>query len=95
MKEIRTTAVFDAWFEKLSDDHAIVRIQKRIDRAEEGNYGDHKRFSGIVEMRIDYGPGYRLYCVERGKIVLIVLAGGTKSGQRKDIERAIQLAKEL
>lgn len=92
MKEIRRTTEFDAWLDGLRDDRAFAKIQKRIERAEEGNYGDHKRFSGLVEMRIDYGPGYRLYGVERGRVLVIMLAGGTKARQDWDIKRALKMA---
>lgn len=92
MNDIRRTTVFDVWLEGLKDDQARARIQMRIDRMEDGNWGDHKRFDGLIELRIHYGPGYRLYCVERGNICIILLAGGTKSSQPRDIKRARDMA---
>jgi putative addiction module killer protein len=67
-----------------------------MDRAEQGNYGDHKSVGdGVLEMRIDYGPGYRVYCVEQGRTITVLLAGGTKKQQAKDILKAKQLASQL
>lgn len=74
---------------------AKARIHARIDRAESGNLGDMKLLrEGVFELRIDYGPGYRVYCVRRGPLVIILLAGGDKSTQAADIERAIAIARE-
>ncbi len=96
MKSILTTPLFDDWFAALRDRRATVRIQARIDRAEEGNYGDCKPVGeGVSELRIDYGPGYRVYFVQRGYELIILLAGGDKSSQDKDIKAALKLAKEL
>ena len=93
MKTIQKTDVFDAWYESLRDIGARNRIQVRIDRAESGNYGDCKPVgAGVSEMRIHYGAGYRVYFIERGAEIIILLAGGTKSGQDQDIKKAIQLA---
>jgi len=93
---IFTTLVFDRWFERLRDRRAAARIQARIDRAESGNLGDCKPVGeGVSEMRIDYGPGYRLYFVQRGGEVIILLVGGGKSTQARDIEMARELAKQL
>jgi putative addiction module killer protein len=92
MKEIRRTAEFDAWLDGMRDRVTRLRITQRLQRLESGNYGDHKRFSGLIELRLDFGPGYRLYCVERGKILVVVLAGGTKASQEWDIARAIKIA---
>jgi len=93
---IFTTPVFDRWFERLRDRRAAARIQARIDRAESGNLGDCKPVGeGVSEMRIDYGPGYRLYFVQRGGEVIILLVGGGKSTQARDIEVAKELAKQL
>jgi putative addiction module killer protein len=74
---------------------AKVRIADRIDRLALGNAGDTKSFSGISEMRIDYGPGYRVYFTRRGPLVIVLLCGGDKRTQDKDIKRAIAMAKEL
>jgi len=93
---IFTTPVFDRWFERLRDRRAAARIQARIDRAESGNLGDCKPVGeGVSEMRIDYGPGYRLYFVQRGGEVIILLVGGGKSTQARDIELAREMAKQL
>ncbi|MEP7085589.1 MAG: type II toxin-antitoxin system RelE/ParE family toxin [Betaproteobacteria bacterium] len=96
MKVIRTTAVFDEWFSSLRDRQGKVRIQARIDRAEFGNLGDCEPVGeGISEMRIHVGPGYRVYFVERGLTIVILLAGGDKSTQAKDIKTAQKLARQL
>jgi putative addiction module killer protein len=88
-------AAFAAWFNGLRDEQAKRRIQLRIDRLEIGLFGDVKFFGGIGEMRIDYGPGYRVYFVKRGDTLVILLCGGDKKSQDRDIARAKELAKEL
>ena len=96
MRQIFTTPVFDDWFLGLRDIRAKVRIQARIDRAELGNFGDCEPVGeGVSEMRIHYGPGYRVYFAQRGVEVVILLAGGDKSSQSKDIKRALELARTL
>lgn len=96
MKTIYTTHVFDVWFESLRDKQAARRIQARIDRAEDGNLGDHKSVGeGVSEMRIHYGPGFRVYFTQRGLEIVILLAGGDKSSQIKDIQIAQELARQL
>lgn len=96
MAVILTTAVFDRWFERLRDRKAAARVQARIDRAEAGNLGDCKPVGGgVSELRIDYGPGYRVYFVQRGLEVIILLAGGDKGSQARDIEAAKALAKQV
>ena len=96
MKSIYTTEVFDAWFESLKDKHTARRIQASIDRAEEGNFGDHKAVGeGVSEMRIHHGPGFRVYFTQHGLESVILLAGGDKSSQSKDIETAHELARQL
>ena len=98
MKTILTTETFDHWFNKLRDNQAKRRIQMRIDRAEDGHFGDCKPVGqGVSEMRIDIGPGYRLYFVQRGDgmELIILLAGGDKSTQTQDIKTALQLARDL
>ena len=93
---ILTTAVFDRWFERLRDRKAAARVQARIDRAEMGNLGDCKPVGGgVSEMRIDHGPGYRVYFVQRGHELIILLAGGEKGSQGKDIDAAKALAKQV
>ncbi|GAB3358953.1 MULTISPECIES: type II toxin-antitoxin system RelE/ParE family toxin [Giesbergeria] len=96
MRSIQTTQVFDAWFEGLKDRQAAMRVQVRIDRAERGSLGDVKPVGeGVSEMRIDYGPGYRVYFTQRGMELVILLAGGDKSTQAKDIKAALHLARQL
>ena len=96
MKTIYTTDSFDAWFASLRDRQAARRIQARIDRAEDGNFGDHKPVGeGVSEMRIHYGPGFRVYFTLRGVEVVILLAGGEKSSQATDIRAAQALARQL
>jgi len=96
VKQILTTEVFDDWFAGLRDIRAKVRIQARIDRAELGNFGDCEPVGeGVSEMRIHHGPGYRVYFAQRGLEVVILLAGGEKSSQPKDIKRALNLARRL
>ena len=96
MISIQTTDAFDAWFASLKDKRAVTRIQARIDRAEDGNFGDFSPVGdGVSEMRIRYGPGYRVYFVQRGIELVILLAGGNKSTQSKDIKTALQLAGKL
>lgn len=95
MIEIRQTAEFRAWFVGLRDRRAQERINMRLVRVEAGLLGDAKFFDGIGELRIDYGPGYRLYFVRNGRTVVILLCGGDKSSQSKDIKRAIAMVKEI
>ena len=96
MPAIFATPVFDRWFKRLRDRRAAARVQARIDRAESGNLGDCKPVGeGVSEMRIDYGPGYRIYFLQRGTEVVILLVGGGKSTQAKDIELAKELAKQV
>lgn len=96
MKTIYTTDLFDSWFANLRDIHAQKRIQARIKYAELGNFGDCKPVGeGVSEMRIHYGPGYRVYFMQRGVEVVILLAGGNKSTQQKDIGIALDIARQL
>lgn len=96
MLNIRTTDVFDHWFNRLRDLRARVRVQARIDRLATGNPGDHKPVGGGVnELRIDEGPGYRVYYTHRGAVLVILLCGGSKSTQQTDIDRAKTLAANL
>jgi len=84
------------WLVKLGDLRARARIQARIDRLALGNPGDAKPVGqGVFEMRIDYGPGYRVYYVRRGAVVVVLLCGGHKASQARDIERAQDMAKQL
>ncbi len=96
MRTILTTETFDAWFSGLRDVSAARRIQARIDRAEAGNFGDCAPVGqGVSEMRIHHGFGYRVYFVQRGVEIIILLAGGDKSSQAKDIATALDLAHHL
>ena len=96
MKSIHTTETFDTWFAGLGDKQAARRIQVRIDRAEDGNFGDCEPVGeGVSEMRIQYGPGYRVYFAQRGLEIVILLAGGDKSSQTKDIKTALKIARQL
>jgi putative addiction module killer protein len=96
MVEVRQTDVFADWFAGLRDREARARITVRIRRLSLGNPGDVKPVgSGVSEMRIDYGPGYRVYFVGRGASVVVLLCGGDKRAQDRDIARAIDLAREL
>lgn len=95
MIEVRQTVHFLNWFRELRDARAQARIQVRIARIELGLVGDAKFFGGIGELRIDFGPGYRVYFVRRDKAVVILLCGGDKRTQRQDIKRAIEIAKEV
>jgi len=96
MPEIRQTEIFAHWLARLRDRQAQRRIQARIDRLEIGNPGDVRPVGGgVSEMRIDYGPGYRVYFVGRGSELVILLAGGDKSSQDRDIAMAIRLARSL
>jgi putative addiction module killer protein len=96
MIEIRKTETFKRWFTGLRDRNAVARIKSRIDRLQLGLLGDARSVGeGVSEMRIDYGPGYRVYFVQRGTKVVILLAGGDKRTQSRDIEKAIELARML
>ena len=96
MIEIRQTEAFAAWFRGLADRRAKARIQVRIDRLSLGNPGDVKPVGeGVSELRIDYGPGYRVYFVQRGAALIVLLAGGDKRAQTQDIAAAQNLARSL
>jgi putative addiction module killer protein len=96
MLEIRTTAAFDKWFCGLKDVRAKARIQVRIDRMQLGHFGDVNPVGdGVSELRIFYGPGYRVYFVQRKNAVVILLNGGDKGTQLKDIARAKEIAEQL
>ena len=96
MIEVRQTTRFATWLAGLRDERVRARILKRLDRAGQGNLGDVAAVGGgVSEMRIFYGPGYRVYFVQRGKELIVLLCGGDKSTQGADIEDAKALAKEL
>jgi putative addiction module killer protein len=96
MIEISQTDVYSRWFEGLRDRQARGRIDIRIRRLSLGNPGDVRPVGeGVSELRIDYGPGYRVYFVQRGASLIILLAGGDKRTQDQDIQKAIRMAREL
>ena len=96
MIEIRKTVVFAAWLDGLHDISARARIQVRIERLAMGNPGDAKPVGeGVSELRVDYGPGYRVYFTRCGRKVVILLAGGDKRTQAGDIKTALRLARNL
>ncbi|MCL2382298.1 MAG: type II toxin-antitoxin system RelE/ParE family toxin [Treponema sp.] len=96
MSVIRSTTEFDKWFANLRDKRAKIRIDIRIKRLAEGNFGDVKPVGeGISEMRIHFGAGYRVYYKDTGKEIIILLCGGDKSTQEADIVRAKKIWREL
>jgi putative addiction module killer protein len=96
MIEVRKTTIFTEWLVGLRDQNAKGRIASRISRLEHGNPGDVRPVGeGVSEMRIDYGPGYRIYHASRGSAVVILLCGGDKKTQSADVKKAKALAKEL
>lgn len=96
MKIIRSTLVFDRWLKRLRDRKAVVKIAARIVRFEAGNPGDHRNLGGgLSEMRIDAGPGYRVYWTEQDGAVVVLLCGGDKDSQRDDISKARAMIEEL
>lgn len=96
MVEVRQTARFAQWLEDLRDLRARARVQARIERLIGGNPGDAKPVgSGVSELRINYGPGYRVYFQQKGSTLIILLAAGDKSTQARDIEEALMLARQI
>lgn len=96
MYQVKKTEQFKKWYKKLKDDTAKARIAMRVMQVEHGKLGDTKSVgAGIFEMRIDYGPGYRLYYMNVNGKVIFLLIGGDKSTQQRDIEKAKELKKEL
>ena len=94
--EIRKTAVFAKWIDGLRDVRARARVLARIERLAVGHAGDVKPVGeGVSEMRIDCGPGYRVYFIQRGRELIILLAGGDKRSQRQDIQTALSLARNV
>ncbi len=93
---IRQTEVYARWFMRLRDRQARVTIDSRIRRLSLGNRGDVRSVGeGVSELRIDYGPGYRVYFAQRGEALVVLLAGGDKDSQERDIRRALELARGL
>lgn len=96
MVEVRQTERFARWLEDLRDLRARARVQARIERLIGGNPGDIKPVgSGVSELRINYGPGYRVYFKQKGSTLIILLAGGDKASQPRDIDEALSLARQI
>ena len=96
MIKIRQTEVYNRWYDSLRDRQAKVRINVRIQRLLLGNPGDVRAVGeGVSELRINYGPGYRVYFIRQGRSIIILLAGGDKDSQQRDIARALELARNL
>jgi putative addiction module killer protein len=96
MNTIETTEIFDAWLAALRDPQAVYRVNARIRRAELGNFGDVAPVGeGVSEMRIHYGPGVRIYFKQTGQTIYLLLAGGDKSSQKRDISAALEMARQL
>jgi putative addiction module killer protein len=96
MIEVRQTEEFSGWLRRLRDANAVARIAGRIRRMEMGNPGDSRSVGqGVLETRIDYGPGYRVYYVHRGAHIVILACGGDKRTQQQDIKKALRLAETL
>jgi putative addiction module killer protein len=96
MYEVQKTDEFDSWLSGLSDQRALAKIASRIERLALGNPGNVKPVGdGISEMKIDYGPGYRVYYKQSGKAIVLILCGGDKDTQDKDIRRAKELVATL
>ena len=96
MLEIRQTSLYADWFSDLRDRAAQTRVDIRIRRLSLGNPGDVKPIGeGVSELRVDYGPGYRVYFIKRAELYVVLLAGGDKSSQANDVAKAKALAREL
>lgn len=94
MLDVLRTTEFDRWLNDLRDTHGRVRILKRLDRLPDGNFGDAAPVGeGVSELRLHFGPGYRVYFVQRGVTIIILLCGGDKSSQADDIAMAKELAR--
>jgi putative addiction module killer protein len=93
---VRMTEVYEEWINSLKDQAGRAHIQVRVDRLAHGNPGQHRNLSaGVSELKVDFGPGYRVYYTERDGELIILLAGGDKSTQQKDIEIAVALVRNL
>ena len=96
MNEVKMLDTFRIWLHNQKDSRLVSKIVARINQIRGGNFGDHKSVSnGVSELRIHYGPGYRIYYSIRGKIIVILLCAGDKSSQSKDIKKAQELNKEV
>ncbi|MGA0611606.1 type II toxin-antitoxin system RelE/ParE family toxin [Caldimonas sp. KR1-144] len=93
---VRMTEAYRDWIDELPDRAGRARIQVRVDRLVHGNPGQHRRLTeGVCELKIDVGPGYRVYYTQRGQALIILLAGGDKASQQRDIAQALALARHL
>ena len=96
MLELRETTQFSAWLSALKDRQARARVQDRLLRLRFGNPGQHRVLNGgVCELKIDYGPGYRIYYTQRDDVLVILLCGGDKRTQQADIRAALRMAKEV
>ena len=95
MIEAWQTETFANWLSRIRDQQAVARIVRRLRQVERGLLGDAKYFQGIGELRIDYGPGYQIYFVRRGDVVILLLSCGDKATQRRDIALALDMAREV
>jgi len=96
MYTIKTIPEFDTWLDGLKDRNTRLRLSRRLDKAQRGNFGDIKPVGGgVFEMREHFGPGWRMYYVQRGSVLIIMLGGGNKSSQSIDIAKAIELSSTL
>jgi putative addiction module killer protein len=93
---VQQTEEFVAWLDGLKDKRARVRVAARLRQVESGNLGDWQPVEGVVsELRVHFGPGYRLYFMRQGNLIVVLLNGGDKSSQKKDIKRALKIAAEI
>ena len=93
---VQMTEVYQDWINSLKDRAGRARVQVRVDRLVHGNPGQHRVLTdGVCELKVDFGPGYRVYYTERAGVLIVLLAGGDKSSQQQDIKTAISLAKGL
>jgi putative addiction module killer protein len=93
---VQMTEVYRDWINSLKDRAGRARVQVRVDRLAHGNPGQHRVLTdGVCELKVDFGPGYRVYYTERAGVLIVLLAGGDKSSQRQDIKTAVSLAKGL
>ncbi|MEQ1871896.1 MAG: type II toxin-antitoxin system RelE/ParE family toxin [Vicinamibacterales bacterium] len=96
MYQLQSTALFDGWLRNLGDRKGLARILARLESAQLGNLGDVKGLGqGLREMRVHVGPGYRIYFAQRGRVVLLLLCGGDKASQARDIAKARQILRDL
>lgn len=94
--QLRRTQEFNEWLRDLRDKQGKAKIVVRLDRLEQGNPGNSRSVGeGVFELKVDFGPGYRVYYVQRGEVLIVVLCGGDKSSQSKDIQRAKAIASQL